>query len=155
VANRLKVGLGSDSVASNNVCDVLEEARFATMLTRISGPDLNLNDSARDEATEVCATEALFAATLGGAQALGLEHQIGALQTGMAADVAVINLDGAHQQPVRDPHDALVFCSSGRDVLLTMVAGKEIYRNNCIVSIDEQDLRRRLAVLASELDSAE
>jgi 5-methylthioadenosine/S-adenosylhomocysteine deaminase len=155
VANRLKVGLGSDSVASNNVCDILEEARFATMLTRASGTNLNLNDSASDEDTEGCATEALFAATLGGAQALGLDHQIGSLQTGMAADVTVINLDGAHQQPVRDAQDALVFCSSGRDVLLTMVAGKEIYRNNQVVSIDEQDLRRRLTVLANELDSAE
>jgi 5-methylthioadenosine/S-adenosylhomocysteine deaminase len=148
VANHLKVGLGSDSVASNNVCDILEEARFAAMLTRIS-------DAATDEDTEVSATAALHAATLGGAQALGLEHQIGALQTGMAADVTVINLDGVHQQPVRDPQDALVFCSSGRDVRLTMVAGKEIYRNNCVVSIDEQDLRRRLADLANELDSDE
>ena len=155
MANRLKVGLGSDSVASNNVCDILEEARFATMLTRIIDPDVNLSGSATDEDTEGCATAALFAATLGGAQALGLEHQIGALQTGMAADVTVINLDGAHQQPVRDPQDALVFCSAGRDVLLTMVAGREIYRNNQVVSIDEQDLRRRLNGLASELDSAE
>jgi 5-methylthioadenosine/S-adenosylhomocysteine deaminase len=155
VTNRLKVGLGSDSVASNNVCDILEEARFATMLTRISGTNLNLSDSIRDEDTEVCATEALYAATLGGAQALGLDQQIGALQTGMAADVTVINLDGAHQQPVRDPREALVFCSSGRDVLFTMVAGREIYRNNHVVSIDEPDLRRRLTVLANELDSAE
>src|SRR6185369_14159322 len=155
VADHLKVGLGSDSVASNNVCDILEEARFATMLTRIRSTDLNLSDAARDQEVGVCATEALYAATLGGAQALGLEHQIGALQTGMAADVTVINLDGAHQQPVRDPQDALVFCSSGKDVLLTMVAGREIYRNNCVVSIDEKDLRRRLNGLASELDSPE
>src|SRR5438094_313069 len=35
IANMVNVGLGSDSVASNNTCDLLEEARFATLLARL------------------------------------------------------------------------------------------------------------------------
>jgi cytosine/adenosine deaminase-related metal-dependent hydrolase len=153
VDQELNVGLGSDSVASNNVCDILEEARFATLLARASVTDFNVSRSSSDPQTEVSATEALFAATLGGARALGLDHQVGALQSNMAADITIISLDGAHQQPVRDPHDAIVFCSSGRDVVLTMVAGKEVYRDNHVNTVDEENLRTRLESLRDKLDS--
>jgi 5-methylthioadenosine/S-adenosylhomocysteine deaminase len=150
VTQGLNVGLGSDSVASNNVCDILDEARFATLIGRASGPDLNLCSTQ----TELCATDLLFAATLGGARALGLDNRVGALQTGMAADVTIVGLDGAHQQPVRDPHDALVFCSSGQDVVLTMVDGKEIYRDHLVISVDQENLYRRFEDLALKLDGA-
>src|SRR5207249_10649761 len=87
----------------------------------------------------VTATDALFAATLGGARALGLDDQIGALTVGLQADIAIINLSGMHQTPVRDPADALIFSSSGRDVIVTMVAGKEIYRDQRITTIDDAE----------------
>jgi 5-methylthioadenosine/S-adenosylhomocysteine deaminase len=152
VAQGLNVGLGSDSVASNNVCDILEEARFAALLARTSGTDFSLRSPSSDPQPEVSATDALFAATLGGARALGLDHRIGALQADMAADITIISLDGAHQKPVRDPYDAIVFCSSGRDVVLTMVAGKEIYRDHRVVSVDEANLQTRLESLSRKLD---
>jgi cytosine/adenosine deaminase-related metal-dependent hydrolase len=149
IARGIKVGLGSDSVASNNTCDILEEARFATLLARLDNQGPGPRESeARPLGTAsvpVSADEALFAATLGGARALGLDNQIGALAEGMQADIAVVSLNGAHQQPVRNPADALVFSSSGRDVLMTMVGGKEIYRNGQIVTVDESDLESRLA----------
>jgi 5-methylthioadenosine/S-adenosylhomocysteine deaminase len=144
ISRELKVGLGSDSLASNNTCDILEEARFATLLARIpvASDDLFTGEHSTDPTT---AAQALFAATLGGARALGLDDQIGALVEGMQADVAVISLDGTHQQPVKDPVDALVFSSSGRDVVMTVVAGKEIYRNGQVVTVDEVESRTRLA----------
>ena len=156
VAQELNVGLGSDSVASNNICDILEEGRFAALLARLP-QSVNHDGGALpdDRATaSVSAQQTLFAATLGGARALGLNHQIGALQADMAADITIISLDRAHQQPVRDPHDAIVFCSSGRDVVLTMVAGKEIYRDNHVTAVDEENLRTRLETLSRKLDSA-
>src|SRR5205085_11289180 len=89
ISHGAKVGLGSDSVASNNVCDILEEARFATLLGRASSTDNGLFGSSSDTQPEVCASDALFAATLGGARALGLDDQVGALQSGMAADITI------------------------------------------------------------------
>ncbi|MGE3466541.1 MAG: amidohydrolase family protein [Pyrinomonadaceae bacterium] len=109
----IAVGLGSDSVASNNVCDPLEEARFAALSAR------NREGSKRF----ISAAEALEAATLGGAKALGLDHLIGTLDAGKQADLAVISLEHPSQQPVNDIEAAIVFSSSGRDVTLTMVAG--------------------------------
>jgi cytosine/adenosine deaminase-related metal-dependent hydrolase len=154
IAQGINVGLGSDSVASNNICDILEEARFATLLARGVSTDFNLSGGSAHSPTEVCATDALFAATLRGARALGLDDQIGALSERRQADMAIVSLDGSHHQPVRDPYDALIFSSSGRDVLLTMVAGKEIYRDKQVASVDEENLRTRLESLSRKLDSA-
>ena len=113
----IAVGLGSDSVASNNVCDLLEESRFAALATR------NRDGSTRFAA----ARDLLEAATIGGARALGLDHLIGTLESGKQADIAVISLENIAQQPVSDIHAALVFSSNARDVAMTMVAGNRVY----------------------------
>ena len=91
---RLQVGLGSDSVASNNTCDLLEEARFATLMARAGGAPVSIE-------------EALWAATAGAE-----------LSAGAPADLAVVSLTGVHQLPSYDPIATLIFASSGRDVIL-------------------------------------
>ena len=142
----LKVGLGSDSVASNNNCDILEEAQFALLSARAaktdSGPE-NLN-----------AEMALFAATLGGARALGLDHVVGSLRAGMQADLTVIGLDGLHQRPVTNPVDTLIFSSSGRDVRVTIVAGKEVFRDDVVTTANQSDLGSRLMLVRDKLEDA-
>jgi len=147
IAHGLNLGLGSDSVASNNTSDILEEARFATLLARASGAGL-----ASDDQPSVSATQALFTATLGGARALGLSHRIGALTEGMEADIAVVSLHSIRQQPIRAPADALIFSSSGRDVLVTVVGGREIYRNGHMATTPEDDLKTRLDQIREKLD---
>ncbi|HEX9544627.1 MAG TPA: amidohydrolase family protein [Pyrinomonadaceae bacterium] len=141
-ARGINVGLGSDSVASNNTCDLLEEARFATLISRL--PSTIDNPLSGGPAPPSPAEKALFAATFGGARALGLDNQIGALAEGMQADVAVVSLNGVHQQPVNNPVDALIFSSSGRDVLLTLVAGKEVYRAGKVSAVNEAEVRTRI-----------
>lgn len=126
------VGLGSDSVASNNTCDILEEARFAFLFGR--DPSLT-------------ASQMLTAATASGC----LEEGIGALREGGQADLVVVGLDGAHQVPVYDPATALIFSSSGRDVLLTIIAGREVYRDGRVFGVDEDRLRARINEIAHKL----
>jgi 5-methylthioadenosine/S-adenosylhomocysteine deaminase len=133
----LNVGLGSDSVASNNTCDLLEEARFAALLSRAAGDAL-------EGGRMLGCGEALRAATEGGARALGLGRQTGVIAEGLEADLAVVGLGGAHQRPVHDPSTALLFASSGRDVLLTMVAGRELFRDGRVTTVDEEALRARM-----------
>jgi len=173
IAHGLNLGLGSDSVASNNTSDILEEARFATLLARSdrsdgsrprgggSGPTVRegvpntTNDAlANARATApLSATQALFAATIGGARALGLSDRIGALKEGMQADIAIVSLDSIRQQPIRDPADALIFSSSGRDVLVTVVGGREVYRNGHMTTTAEDDLGVRMDQIRRKLDS--
>jgi 5-methylthioadenosine/S-adenosylhomocysteine deaminase len=112
----ISVGLGSDSVASNNICDLLEESRFAVFSAR----------NRRGSQRFVTAREALEAATLGGAKALGLDGLIGTLEAGKQADLAVVSLEHIGQQPVHDVEATLVFSSSGRDIVRTMVNGKAL-----------------------------
>jgi cytosine/adenosine deaminase-related metal-dependent hydrolase len=71
----------------------------------------------------------------------------------MQADVTVVSLNGAHQQPVRNPADALVFSSSGRDVVMTMVAGREIYRGGTVREIDEHGFQSLLDQARTKLES--
>ncbi|HKO35667.1 MAG TPA: amidohydrolase family protein [Pyrinomonadaceae bacterium] len=158
----LNLGLGSDSVASNNNCDILEEARFATLLARVrrgSGPTVREGVSKSDALANARATapvtaeQALFAATLGGARALGLDGQIGALAEGMQADLIAVALDGAHQQPPTNPVDALIFSSSGGDVRMTMVAGKEVYRNGEVTNANELELHSQLLTVREKIES--
>ncbi len=125
----ITIGLGSDSVASNNVCDMLEEARFASLIARNRSADGGpLEVKASSESGFISAKQMLETATLGGAKALGLDAEIGTLETGKQADIAVISLTNISQQPVNDIHTALVFASNARDVVMTMVAGNEIFR---------------------------
>jgi 5-methylthioadenosine/S-adenosylhomocysteine deaminase len=132
----LRHGFGSDSVASNNTCDVLEEARFALLLARAATKSADLDS--------LSAEQALHDATLGGARALGFDD-CGSLEAGKQADLAVFRLDAAHQTPAHDAARALVFSSSGRDAMLTVVAGTEVYRDGRVPRVDEERLRARMA----------
>jgi cytosine/adenosine deaminase-related metal-dependent hydrolase len=138
------LGLGSDSVASNNACDLLEEARFAALASRAAGDTLEGHRL-------VGGGEMLAAATLGGARALGMERTAGALAEGLEADLVAVRLDAAHQLPAYDPSTALLFASSGRDVLMTVVAGREVFRDGRVTTLDENELRARIRDIARRL----
>jgi 5-methylthioadenosine/S-adenosylhomocysteine deaminase len=143
----VNVGLGSDSVASNNTCDLLEEARFALLGSRAALDTLG-------GGRVVEARDALRMMTRGGALALKLEGVAGALEEGSDADLAAVRLDAAHQTPAYEPESALVFSSSARDVLLTVVAGREVFRGGRVTTVDEEELRARVLDLAGRLAGA-
>ncbi len=126
IAAGVSVGLGSDSVGSNNTCDILEEARFATLLSRASG-------------APVSAEAALEAST-------------GHLREGSQADLTAVSLTGVHQIPSYDPIGTLIFASSGRDVILTVVAGREIFRDGRVTTVDEDRLRARMHEISEKLN---
>ena len=139
--NNLRIGLGSDSVASNNTCDLLEEARFATLTAR-----------AREDKTRlIFAKELIEMMTLGGAKALQLENEIGSLEAGKQADLVVISLKNIAQQPVHDIYSTLLFASNARDVYLTMVGGEEIYREGKTMKFDENELKGKVREIAKKM----
>ncbi len=158
IERRIAVGLGSDSVASNNTCDLLEEARFALLLARAQvsaglGDNIDPGDAGDQGNRSLSANEVFHCATIGGARALGLEGQIGELRAGVQGDFAVVALDGPHQIPSSDPASTLIFASSGRDVSLTVVAGREVYRDGRVTTVDEERLRARMSEIAAKLAS--
>jgi aminodeoxyfutalosine deaminase len=138
---QINTGFGSDSVASNNTCDILEEARFAVLSAR--------NRTNKKRFIEPA--EALRTATFGGAKSLGLESQIGTLETGKQADIIAISLAQAAQMPVHDINSALIFASNSRDVKMTMVAGKEIYRNGESKVIDQSEIKIKMREIGKRM----
>ena len=140
----VSVGLGSDSVASNNVCDLLEESRFALLAARAAGETV-------EGGRALDANDALRLLTRGGAAAMNMQGVTGSLEEGLEADLVAVRLDAAHQTPAYEPAAALVFSSSGRDVLLTVVAGREVFRDGRVTTLDEADLRARLLDAARRL----
>ena len=136
----IAVGFGSDSVGSNNTCDILEEARFAVLLSRAGNSN-----------TSITATDALATATLGGARCLELTGRCGELTEGAQADLTVLSLTGAHQTPSHDPAATAIFASSGRDVMLTVIAGREVFREGRVVGVDEERLRARMREISEKL----
>lgn len=137
----IKTGFGSDSVASNNTCDILEEARFATLLAR----------TREDKKEFLYAEKIIETATLGGAKAIGLENETGSLECGKQADIIAVSLDNAAQIPVHDAYSALLFAANGRDVKMTMVAGREIYRDNILKQVDETELKAKMKEIAKKM----
>lgn len=142
--NDLRVGLGSDSVASNNTCDLLEEARFAALIAR----------SREDKSRLLKAKEIIETMTVGGAKALHLEEKIGTLESGKQADLVVLSLENIAQQPIHDIYSAIVFASSASEVFLTIVGGKEIYRNEIFNSIDEFELSHKTREIADKMQAS-
>jgi 5-methylthioadenosine/S-adenosylhomocysteine deaminase len=122
----IPVGLGTDSVGSNNRLDLLEEARFASLLHRAAAADPTL----------LPAAELLRLVTLDGARAIGLEGRVGTLEPGKEADLCAVSLAGPHVRPIHDPVVALFHGARGSDVVLSVVAGRVLYRDGVVRSVD-------------------
>jgi cytosine/adenosine deaminase-related metal-dependent hydrolase len=141
---QIAVGLGTDSVASNNRCDLLSEARFAALVHRASWKNYQ-----RPSADEV-----LRLATLGGARSLGLEDRAGSLETGKQADLIAIDLSRTHVSPPHDPAAAIVFSAMAGDVRMTMVAGRVLFDGAEVTTLDEESIRRRVNQTLDRMCSA-
>jgi cytosine/adenosine deaminase-related metal-dependent hydrolase len=116
----ITVGLGSDSMASNNQMDLLGEARLAALFQNatVGRPDA------------LTAAEAFELATWGGAKALGLDGRIGSLEAGKGADLAAFPLQSS---VVSDPVAALVYAMPGTRARMVTVAGRELVKDGRIV----------------------
>ncbi|HSC91233.1 MAG TPA: amidohydrolase family protein [Gaiellaceae bacterium] len=114
------VGLGTDSPASTPSLDMFAELRAAVEAAR-----------ARERRPDaLTGAEALELATLGGARALGLEHEVGSLVPGKRADLAVVSLEGSPWEPWEDAAAAVVLGGAPTRVLLTLIDGRTRYRRD-------------------------
>jgi 5-methylthioadenosine/S-adenosylhomocysteine deaminase len=110
------LALGTDGSASNNRLDMVLEARTASLLASgCSG-----NPSA------LAAHEALAAATLGGAHALGWADRIGSLAVGKLADLAAFDFGGDDLPPIFDPVAHLIYAGGREQVSHVWVHGKNV-----------------------------
>ncbi len=118
----LRVGIGTDSVASNNRMDVLDEARVAHLMACAHTLSWRAFPAER----------ALWHATAGGAAALGWWSGLGTLAAGAPADLCAFPLDGLAAKPLPDVADALVHGVAGGPASLTVVAGVQKVRDGVL-----------------------
>lgn len=115
----LNVGLGTDSPAATDSTDMLSEMRLGMLIQRA----VNVGEFLDSDTV-------LEMATIGGARALSLDHEIGSLEVGKRADVIAVDLSSSHQSPTTNPVSALVNTCNAGDVVMTMVDGKTLYERN-------------------------
>ena len=138
----VRCGLGSDGAACNNRLDTFAEMGLAAGLARVKHRDDPLP-----------ASDMVALATCDGANALGLGAEIGSLEPGKRADVAVVDITRAHHAPFagRDPYTTLVHAARADDVRLTMVDGRVLYANGVHKVLDPErvadDARRESQAL--------
>jgi 5-methylthioadenosine/S-adenosylhomocysteine deaminase len=121
----VNVGLGTDGAASNNDLDMFEAMRQAAFQQKLVTMD----------PTAISAPEAIEMATRGGARALG-RNRLGSLAAGMLADLIIVDMSRARQQPLFDPVAQIVYTTRGDDVVTTIVNGKVLMRDRMVLTLN-------------------
>jgi len=125
-ARGINVALGTDGAASNNRLDLFAEMRLASLLAKVTTND----------ASSFPAAQALRAATLGGARALGQESRIGSLVPGKEADMIAVDLASVDAVPCYDAVSHLVH-AVGRDAVSDVwVGGSRVVADRRLVTAD-------------------
>jgi 5-methylthioadenosine/S-adenosylhomocysteine deaminase len=124
----IRPSLGTDSSASNNNLDLLEEIQLAALIHK----------GVNQDPQAVPAKIALQMGTIYGAEALFLEQITGTLQTSKKADFITIDLTGTHMQPNHDIVSHIVYSASRNDVVDVYVDGKPLMLNRELTTIDEE-----------------
>jgi len=136
----VRVGLGVDGAASNEESSLIGEVKQATLTARSAGGPRALS-----------VRTALELATMGGARLLGREREIGSLEAGKLADIALWRLDTLAHAGIADPVAALVL-GARPPLELLLVNGQAIVERDQLVTVDEPQVgansRRATAALA-------
>jgi 5-methylthioadenosine/S-adenosylhomocysteine deaminase len=131
LAKGVNVGLGTDSVASNNRLDMLSEMRLSALLAK----------GFSEDATAVPAYQALQMATINAAKAMGMDHKIGSIEVGKFADLTAVRLNDLETLPYYDPIAHLVYSCGREQVSHTWVAGELRYSNGVFTNIEPSELK--------------
>ena len=134
------LSLGADGGACNNHLDMFGEMRLAATLQAM-----------RRHPGVLPAPTVLWMATRNGARALGLEHDIGSIEVGKKADLALVEAHSAHMAPAPDPFSAIVYAARSTDVRLTVVDGEVLVRDGRGQRADEWQIVHAACVEAERL----
>jgi cytosine/adenosine deaminase-related metal-dependent hydrolase len=124
----VNVALGADGAASNNRLDGWEELRLAGLMAKL-----------RDGPTALPAADLFELATIGGARALGLDADVGSIELGKQADLAVLDLRRAHAAGPEDIYTRLVYSARASDVRLVMIGGTIVVEDGKLMAFSEAD----------------
>ena len=122
----VNLAIGTDGCASNNDLDMFGETRSAALLAK----------AVANDAAGFNAFEALHAATLGGAKALGFEDRIGSIEAGKDADLVCVDLSALETQPLHHVVSQLIYATGRQQVSDVWIAGVHKLRQRELVDMD-------------------
>ncbi len=135
----MAVGLGVDGAASNESGGLGEELHQALLQARQRGGPRGLTTR-----------EALWMGTMGGARCLGRAADLGSLEPGKLADLAVWDLTGLNYAGITDPVAALVLGTTP-PLRRLFVGGKTVVEDGTLREADESAIARELAAASARL----
>lgn len=135
----IKIALGSDGCASNDLLDMWEEMRSAAFIASAKSGD----------PSNVSPADVFRAVTEGGAAACRVSA--GTLDPGQRADVVLVDLKAPHLRPVHNILNTLVFCVRASDVRDVIIDGKVVMLNRVITTVDELLLLKEFEQAANRL----
>ncbi|HKJ17144.1 MAG TPA: TRZ/ATZ family hydrolase [Xanthomonadales bacterium] len=128
--NGVNVCIGTDGAASNNNLDLLEEARFASLLAKgVSG-----------DATAVNAMQTLEMMTINGAMALGMEDRLGTIEPGKQADLCAMDLSAVHTVPMHNIVSQIAYAASSSQFSDVWVNGRQLMKDSRLLTLNEKDI---------------
>jgi cytosine/adenosine deaminase-related metal-dependent hydrolase len=123
------VALGADGAASNNRLDGWEEVRLAGLLSCMrSGPGA------------LAAADLFELATIGGARALGIDAEVGSIELGKLADLAIIDLRQPHGVGADDVYAQLVYSARASDVRTVLIGGQVLVDEGVSIGFSPADV---------------
>jgi 5-methylthioadenosine/S-adenosylhomocysteine deaminase len=138
----IRVGLGADGAACNNALSMLREMRLAGLLQKVSRGASALN-----------AQTILELATIDAATAMGIDGELGSIEVGKRADLALFDLNHPSIQPAGTPAQQLVWAASERDLVHTLVNGRFMVRDRKLVWQNQDELLKTARREAQKLVS--
>jgi cytosine/adenosine deaminase-related metal-dependent hydrolase len=124
----VRVGLGADGAPCNNNLDMFQEMRLSAYIQKVKhGP------------TVMKAASALRMATMGGAEVLGMEKEIGSIETGKLADLQLLDLEDFHVYPSFDAdwYSRVVYAATRGDVDTVMIDGQIVMEQKQVRTVDK------------------
>jgi len=103
---------------------------------------LFLHRAVERDVTVLDAPKCVRIATLGGAEALGMQDDVGSLEPGKFADFIAVDVSKSHFAPIDEPYSALVYGANQDDVLLTVVGGDVLFHERSYTGLDAEAIRR-------------
>ncbi|OWZ24181.1 5-methylthioadenosine [Phytophthora megakarya] len=128
----VNVTLGTDGAASNNSLDMLGEMKLAALLAKVESC----------QSTSVSAAEALQMATLNGARALGLSHEIGSIEVGKRADIIAVECDSIEMLPMYNAVSHVVYVVGREHISDVWINGNQVLCSHQLTTIDEAEVKR-------------
>ena len=129
----INLAIGTDGPASNNALDMFREMYLCATLAKVREMDAEC----------VSAEKVLYAATAGGAKAMGLED-CDRLEVGKKADIIMLDLNQPNMQPQNNIVKNIVYAGNKTNVKLTMVNGRVLYEDGRFdIGFDPEDVYRK------------